>query len=216
MADNSNVNKKELQNLGSKFSISNFLTDLPRMLNDAFGTVVKYILNFYDPDNHNIGTGTKGSINKISATYIDATTVVAQNLRFKGKNGQVYNFEDIGDMLVELENRISQTTFISKKQIDSLDLNPVQGWPLYADYYNSHPSNPEEGCVVLVSGGIDVWERFCEIDEETGETVEKYEWTTHDVVDQTIYVCGDGEMTLYQYQAMNEYWKVIGKYSDMK
>jgi len=214
MADNSNVNKKELQDLGSKFSISNFLTDLPRMLNDAFGTVVKYILNFYDPDNHNIGTGTKGAINKISATYIDATTIVAQNFRFKGKSGHVYELEDIADMIAEFEEKMKQITFISKKQIDSLAINPIQGWPLYAESYNVKPSNPQEGCVVLTSKGIEVFERFCEKDENDNVT-DIYKWTEHDVLDQTIYLCG-ADMNLYQYQAIDEYWKVIGKYSDIR
>lgn len=214
MADNSNVNKKELQDLGSKFSISNFLTDLPRMLNDAFGTVVKYILNFYDPDNHGLGTGSKGPINKISATYIDATTVVAQNIRFKGKSGHVYDLEDVADLLAGFEDKMKQITFISKKQIDSLDINPIQGWPLYADSYISHPVNPIEGSVVLVNDGIEVYELVCE-EDEYGNTKEYYKWTKHGVVDQTIYLCG-ADMNLYQYQEIDEYWKVIGKYSDIR
>ena len=200
MADNSTQNRDELNALSKKFSISNFLTDLPRMLNDAFDVIVKYILKFYDPDRNSI------KVDKLDATYIDTTTIVAQNLRFKGSNGVIYNYEDIGSILDDIQKKIAEFSHITKDQIDSLNTFPLQGWPLYADYYNYHPTdNIPENCVVLTGDGIDVYEFDCD--------AEDYVWSSKNITDQSIYVCG-ADWNIYQYNKDGGFWKNLGKYSE--
>lgn len=201
MADNSTQNKDELNALSKKFSISNFLTDLPRMLNEAFGTIVKYILKFYDPDENRI------RCERLDATYINATTIVAQNLRFRGKNGAVYDYTDLGSIVEQCEKLINEITSISKKQIDSLPIYPLQGWPLWADYYNSHPETTMENVnkIVLVTDGVDI----LQVDCDTEELI----WCTSGVADEAIYLCG-ADMCLYKYHENEKYWENIGKYSE--
>lgn len=94
------VTSSQLKDLCTKFSIKNFVADLPRMLNDAFTVLYDCITTFYNPDDNSI------KCRKLDVTYIDATTVVAQNLRFKGSNGVIYNYNDIGKILSELEERV--------------------------------------------------------------------------------------------------------------
>ena len=201
MADNSTQNRDELNALSKKFSISNFLTDLPRMLNDAFDVVVKYILKFYDPDRNSI------KVDKLDATYIDATTIVAQNIRFKGSNGVIYDYKDIGSILENIQKKIKEFSHISKEQIDSLNMFPLQGWPLYADYYNTHPTGDDipDNCVVLTSNGIDVYELDCDTEEPV--------WSSKTVADQSIYVCGN-DWNIYQYNKDGRFWKNLGKYKE--
>ena len=111
------MTESEVRSKCTKFSIKNFITDLPRMLNEAFGTICDCIFSFYDADNGDIHLK---NIAKLEASYIDATTVVAQNLRFKGSDGTMYNYNDIGSILEKIEKKISSISNISKSQIDSL------------------------------------------------------------------------------------------------
>lgn len=98
------VTRAELNELSSKFSIRNFVADLPRRLNETFKKIVDCITYFYDPDEEILRA------RKLEVTYIDATTVVAQNLRFKADNGQVYTLDRIAEIIQAMDNNRSSST----------------------------------------------------------------------------------------------------------
>ena len=190
MAD---ITKQQLNELKTKFSINNFLADLPRMLNDAFSTIVNSILGFYDPDTEKL------KCKKLEATYIEATTIVAQNLRFKGANGTVYNYEDIGTLISKLEEKVDSILHISKDQIDSLETNPLQAWPLYADSYLETPS----GYKVLIPSGI---KEFV-VENGVGS------WYNSPVVDGVMYIV-KSDMHIYKYNKKKGLWNDQGFYGN--
>lgn len=196
MAD---ITKEQLNGLKTKFSINNFLADLPRLLNEAFTTVVNSILGFYDPDSGIL------KCKKLEATYIDATTIVAQNLRFKGNNGTLYNFDDIASIIGNLEKKVDSIMHITKDQIDSLEMNPFQAWPLYADYYIDAPETPDEGCKVLIPDGIKIYL----LDEQTSEG----SWYTSPVADGVFYIVREN-MHIYNYDKQKGTWRDLGFYGN--
>lgn len=186
------VTKSELNALSSKFSIKNFVADLPRLLNEAFSKIVNCITYFYDPDEEIIRA------RKAEVTYIDATTIVAQNLKFKADNGQIYTLDNIAEIISDLQNNRDSVTNITRSQIDALNVLPLQSWPLYADYYETTPSTPSDGCKVLVAGGVKVW------------SSSSSSWTTNSVDDGTIYLVAD-TMHVYQYSD-GQGWMDLGSY----
>ena len=113
------MKESEIRSKCTKFSIKNFIADLPRMLNDAFSTICDCIFGFYTSDNGDIHLK---NIAKLEASYIDATTVVAQNLRFKGSDGVMYNYNDIGTILGKIEKKMETINPITKDQIDELGI----------------------------------------------------------------------------------------------
>ena len=104
-----------LSSLSTKFSISNFLSDLPRMLNDAFGAIVECIMSFYDPESKALKS------ERLETNYIEATTIVTQNIRFNSDNGVVYDLENIGNEIEDIKRKLNEFTPILKSQIDQLD-----------------------------------------------------------------------------------------------
>ena len=194
------MTESEVRSKCTKFSIKNFVADLPRMLNDAFGTICDCIFSFYDADNSDIHLK---NIAKLEASYIDATTVVAQNLRFKGSDGTMYNYNDIGSILEKIEKKIKSISNISKSQIDSLDVYPFQPWPLYADFYIIRPTDPEPGCKVLSEFGLTIWDE----DPETHE----YEWFDTPVEDGVTYLCGY-DLHIYKRDNETSRWIDLGSY----
>lgn len=196
------MTESEVRSKCTKFSIKNFVADLPRMLNEAFGTICDCIFSFYDADNGDIHLK---NIAKLEASYIDATTVVAQNLRFKGSNGTMYNYNDIGTILEKIEKKINSINNISKDQIDSLGTYPFQPWPLFADYYMIKPTNPEAGCKVLTEFGLTVWDE----DQETHE----YNWFDTPVVDGVMYLCGS-DLHIYKRDNTTNRWIDLGSYKN--
>ena len=115
----SSVTNNELSKIQSAFSIKNFIADLPKMLNNTFTTIYKCITDFYDPDSNKI------KCNKMEVGYIDATTIVAQNLTFKGSNGEMYNYNDIATIIGELERKVNNILPITKEQLDALDASAL-------------------------------------------------------------------------------------------
>lgn len=109
------ITNTELSTIRNAFSIKNFITDLPKMLNKAFETIYRCITDFYSPDSNKVKCA------NVEAGYIDATTVVTQNLTFKGSNGQVYRYDDIATKIAELEERINAITPITMEQLNELD-----------------------------------------------------------------------------------------------
>ena len=196
------MTESEVRSKCTKFSIKNFVADLPRMLNEAFSTICDCIFSFYDADNGDIHLK---NIAKIEASYIDATTVVAQNLRFKGSDGTMYNYNDIGSILEKIEKKINSITFIKKEQIDSLGTYPFQPWPLYADFYMNRPPNPEHGCKVLSEFGVTIWDE----DPETHE----YDWFDTPVTDGVMYLCASN-LHIYQRDEETKRWMDLGSYKN--
>jgi hypothetical protein len=196
------MTESEVRSKCTKFSIKNFVADLPRMLNEAFGTICDCIFSFYDADNGDIHLK---NIAKLEASYIDATTVVAQNLRFKGSDGTMYNYNDIGSILEKIEKKINSISNISKSQIDSLDVYPFQPWPLYADFYMIRPTNPDPGCKVLSEFGLTIWDE----DPETHE----YEWFDTPVEDGVTYLCGS-DLHIYKRDKETSRWIDLGSYKN--
>jgi hypothetical protein len=196
------MTESEVRSKCTKFSIKNFVADLPRMLNEAFSTICDCIFSFYNADNGDIHLK---NIAKLEASYIDATTVVAQNLRFKGSDGTMYNYNDIGSILEKIEKKISSISNISKSQIDSLDVYPFQPWPLYADFYMIRPTSPEPGCKVLSEFGLTIWDE----DPETHE----YDWFDTPVEDGVTYLCGY-DLHIYKRDKETSRWIDLGSYKN--
>jgi hypothetical protein len=200
MAD-TKVTLSQLKELCTKFSVKNFVADLPRMLNEAFTVLYNCITSFYNPDDNSI------KCDKLNVTYVDATTIVAQNLRFKGSDGVIYNYNDIGTILSNIEKKLNSINNITKEQIDSLEMYPFQPWPLYADYYMIPPQNPEIGCKVLTNYGIRVYD----VDNETNTEG----WYDTKVTDGVMYICGEN-MNLYKRDEISTRWIDLGTYSNNK
>lgn len=196
------MTESEVRSKCTKFSIKNFVADLPRMLNEAFNTICDCIFSFYTADNGDIHLK---NIAKLEASYIDATTIVAQNLRFKGSDGVMYNYNDIGTILDKIEKNINSISNISKDQIDSLGTYPFQPWPLYADFYMDKPTNPEYGCKVLSDLGVAVWDE----DPDTHE----YDWVDTTVTDGVMYLCGSN-LHIYQRDEERKRWIDLGSYKN--
>ena len=196
------MTESEVRSKCTKFSIKNFVADLPRMLNEAFSAICDCIFRFYDADNGDIHLK---NIAKLEASYIDATTVVAQNLRFKGSDGTMYNYNDIGSKLEQMEKTLNSITFIKKEQIDSLGTYPFQPWPLYADFYMIRPTNPEYGCKVLSDIGVTVWDE----DPDTHE----YDWIDTPVTNGVMYLCGS-DLHIYQRDEELKRWIDLGSYKN--
>lgn len=193
------ISKETLQSLSKKFSINNFVADLPRMLNDAFNTVVSCILDFYNPDEQSV------SLNKVKATYIDATTVTAQNMKFKGNDGELYNYKELLDKILVLENAISKITNITKEQIDALHVYPVQSWPLYADGIGTESSvtSPTEGYKLLLQNG----------GANGLATYTSGSWVETTVDDGAMYLCAsDWHVYKYIVSNSNGNWMDLGSY----
>jgi len=85
------------------------------MLNDALTTIYDAFTSFYNPDTKTI------KIDTLDSTYIETTTLVAQNFRFKGSDGTIYDLKDISTIISELQNKIDSIHNITKEQIDSLE-----------------------------------------------------------------------------------------------
>lgn len=196
------MTESEVRSKCTKFSIKNFVADLPRMLNEAFSAICDCIFRFYDADNGDIHLK---NIAKLEASYIDATTVVAQNLRFKGSDGTMYNYNDIGSILEKIEKKINSISNISKSQIDSLDVYPFQPWPLYADFYMIRPTDPDPGCKVLSEFGLTILDE----DPETHE----YDWFDTPVEDGVTYLCGH-DLHIYKRDKETNRWIDLGSYKN--
>ena len=196
------MTESEVRSKCTNFSIKNFVADLPRMLNEAFNTICNCIFSFYTADNGDIHLK---NIAKLEASYIDATTIVTQNLRFKGSDGVMYNYNDIGTILDKIEKKINSISNISKDQIDSLGTYPFQPWPLYADFYMIRPTNPEYGCKVLSDIGVTVWDE----DPDTHE----YDWIDTPVTNGVMYLCGSN-LHIYQRDEELKRWIDLGSYKN--
>ena len=196
------MTESEVRSKCTKFSIKNFVADLPRMLNEAFNTICDCIFSFYTADNGDIHLK---NIAKLEASYIDATTIVTQNLRFKGSDGVIYNYNDIGTILDKIEKKINSISNITKEQIQSLETYPFQPWPRYADLYMVRSTNPEHGCKVLSEFGITIWEE----DPETHE----YDWFDYPVTDGVIYLC-KSNFHIYQRDEEAKRWIDLGSYKN--
>lgn len=196
------MTKSEILSKCTSFSVKNFIADLPRLLNDAFNAICDCIFSFYNNEDGDIHLE---NIGKIEAGYIDATTVITQNLRFKGANGVIYNYNDIATLISNLEKKIDNIKNITKEQIDSLDMQPFQPWPLYADYYLTKPENPDVLCKVLTEFGLSVWTE----NEDTND----YEWVDVAVLDGAMYLCGD-DLHIYKRDLATSRWIDLGSYKN--
>jgi len=115
----SSITLSEFEKIKNFFSIKNFIPDVPRMLNEVFTKIFTCITDFYDPDNNSI------SCNRLKVGYIDATTIVAQNLTFKGQNGELYNYNDIAKIIDDLTNKVNSIVPITQEQLDALDASAL-------------------------------------------------------------------------------------------
>ncbi len=109
------ITSAEFAKIKNAFSIKNFIPDVPRMLNEVFTLIYNCIMTFYNPDKNEI------ECTRLKAGYIDATTIVAQNLTFKGQGGELYNYQDIATILTELRQKVNSIVPITQQQLDTLD-----------------------------------------------------------------------------------------------
>ena len=196
------MKESEIRSKCTKFSIKNFIADLPRMLNDAFSTICDCIFGFYTSDNGDIHLK---NIAKLEASYIDATTVVTQNLRFKGSDGVMYNYNDIGAILGKIEKKMETINPITKDQIDELGIYQFNPWPLYADEYMVKPETQTVGYKVLTEAGLSVLEK--------NDITNKYNWTEKSVQDGAVYLCGSN-LHLYNRDESGKRWIDLGSYKN--
>lgn len=196
------MKESEIRSKCTKFSIKNFIADLPRMLNDAFSTICDCIFGFYTSDNGDIHLK---NIAKLEASYIDATTVVAQNLRFKGSDGVMYNYNDIGTILGKIEKKMETINPITKDQIDELGIYQFNPWPLYADEYMVKPETQTVGYKVLTEAGLSVLEK--------NDITSKYNWAEKYVQDGAVYLCGSN-LHLYKRDESGKRWIDLGSYKN--
>ena len=102
-----------------QFSIKNFISDLPRLLNDAFKTVCDCINGFYDSEKDEI------NVQKANIDYIVATTIVAQNMKIADSSSGTYNFQSLIDRIEALENEMVNIHPITQAMLDAdIDTNP--------------------------------------------------------------------------------------------
>lgn len=109
------ITSEDFAKIKTAFSIKNFIPDVPRMLNEVFTKIYNCVTKFYDIDENEI------SCSKLKAGYIDATTIVAQNLTFKGQSGELYNYNDIASIITELREKVNSIVPITQQQLDTLD-----------------------------------------------------------------------------------------------
>lgn len=99
-----NISKNEVQALGTKFSIKNFISNLPNMLNNAFGILSNVIISFYDPDTKTL-TAIKAEIDTINAT-----TIITKNIRFSSSTDEIMSYEDLVAEIVNIKARLDELT----------------------------------------------------------------------------------------------------------
>lgn len=105
----------DFKDLKNKFSIRNFITDLPRMLNEAFTVIYEVVTKFYDISNDKI------KVNSADIDYLRATTIVSNNITFNSSTGETFNYANLTNEIDELKSRLDNITFITKKQLDTLN-----------------------------------------------------------------------------------------------
>ena len=90
------------------------MTDLARLINKAFSTVIECITQFYNPDTDKI-TCTSADID-----YLTVADLVATNLSLRDDTGAVYTLDSLATMVTQLKDRVDQITAISKEEIDAV------------------------------------------------------------------------------------------------
>ena len=112
--NNNGLTDEIFRKICTYFSVKNFISDLPRLLNEAMKLIYMCITKFYSIDEDKI------KCNKADIDYINATTIVTQNLTFRGTNGTIYRYEDIVNRLSQMEDRLNTITNITREQIDRI------------------------------------------------------------------------------------------------
>jgi len=108
----------KLKALGNSFSVKSFISDLPRLINNALSTIVNVLLSFYTPTSDS--KGNIHDINRLECTYIDAVTVNARNLIITTANGEKVNYADLATKISKLESDLSKIKAITKEQIQEI------------------------------------------------------------------------------------------------
>lgn len=112
--NNNGLTDEMFRKIYTYFSVKNFISDLPRLLNSVMKLIYTCITKFYSIDEDKI------KCNKAEIDYINATTIVAQNLTFKGDNGVMYRYDDIANRIAQIENRLNSITNVTRQEIDSI------------------------------------------------------------------------------------------------
>lgn len=90
--------KQDIETLNNRFSLNMFLTDLPRVLNNAFGVIQTALKQIYDASQDKI-TSDQAKFNRV-----EATTVIAKNLSLlNADNSDTISYDTITDILNRLE-----------------------------------------------------------------------------------------------------------------
>jgi len=108
------VTSTDLTENCTKFSINNFVSDLPRLLNKAFSTLIDCITQFYNPDKDKI------TCSNADIEYLTVTSLVANNLSLRDDAGAVYTLQGLADMVNELKEKVNNITAISQSEIDAV------------------------------------------------------------------------------------------------
>jgi len=112
-----NQRKTQLESLKHALSVKTFITDIPRIINNALALLVNTIFSFYTPTDATHGD--ISNINRIDCTYLNATTVKARNLVISTDNGNM-DYSDIVRRLQLLEEKVERIQAIPKETIQSI------------------------------------------------------------------------------------------------
>lgn len=94
----SKIYQSEIDSLDTRFSMRMFIADLPRVLNEAFALIKKFINTIYNCDT-----------NELRATSMDtktlkASTIITNNIAFQDSSGQKnITYGEIEDMKIAIE-----------------------------------------------------------------------------------------------------------------
>ena len=126
-------------------------------------------------------------------------------MKFKGTDGELYNYTELLDRIILLENTVSKITNITKEQIDAIHTYPVQSWPLYADSIGTKASvtSPTEGYKLLLQ----------EASPNGISTYTNGNWVDETVSNGAMYLCAS-DWHVYKYTIVNENasWVDLGSY----
>ena len=91
--------KENINSLDARFSMRMFISDLPRVLNEAFMVVKNVFNSFYDAEKDEISTTT------INVGTLKSSTIITNNIAIKdSSSGKTINYEE----LYEIKERLSK------------------------------------------------------------------------------------------------------------
>ncbi len=94
----SKINQSEIDSLDTRFSMRMFIADLPRVLNEAFALIKKFINTIYNCDTNELHA------TSMYTKTLKASTIITNNIAFQDSAGQKnITYGEIEDMKIAIE-----------------------------------------------------------------------------------------------------------------